>query len=261
MKKLNILSKSLIVILLAIAVFAPSILKSKAASYNYDFWKNVIPSAEGLAYQETYYNDSFTDLNGNQLIGKNALTFDRLTDLAVYEDGIYILDSFSNTLSVIQEEKIVDNIKYPKIDVNGVSALYVLNQNFQFILGTNEFLITDEVKTKLQDYYGFYLENYQITKDNYNSTELISFYDTKEFTDLLVDKTTNEIKIDNSLGIVYGTYTEEEELNKTIISRKINKKLSKILTKIASNQTFITGANFFLPINFPNSTVSSAHLV
>ena len=33
MKKLNILSKTLIVTLLAIAVFAPSILKSKAASY------------------------------------------------------------------------------------------------------------------------------------------------------------------------------------------------------------------------------------
>ena len=56
---INILSKSLIVILLALAVFAPSILKSKAASYNYDFWKNIIPSAEGIAHQDTYYADAF----------------------------------------------------------------------------------------------------------------------------------------------------------------------------------------------------------
>ena len=28
---------------------------SNAASYNYDFWKNALPSAEGLSYKDTYY--------------------------------------------------------------------------------------------------------------------------------------------------------------------------------------------------------------
>lgn len=206
MKKLNILSKSLIVIILAVAVFAPSILKSKAASYNYDFWKNVIPSAEGLAYQETYYNDSFTDILGNPLTGENALIFDKLTDLAVHEDGIYILDSFLNTKVVIQEEKVVNGIKYPKIEGSGVSSLYILNQNFQVVGATNEFLITEDVKEKLQDYYNFNLETYQITNANYDSTELISFYDSKEFE---LDVVNNEITIDNALEIAYGVYDIE----------------------------------------------------
>ena len=148
MKKLNILSKTLIVTLLAIAVFAPSILKSKAASYNYDFWKNVIPSAEGLAYQETYYNDSFTDIYGNPLVGAYALGFDKLTDLAVFEDGIYILDSGLNTNTKFQPEVTINNIKYHQIDGSGVSTVHVLNQNFQYIASLNEFLITDDVKTK-----------------------------------------------------------------------------------------------------------------
>ena len=218
MKKLNILSKSLIVILLAIAVFAPSILKSKAASYNYDFWKNVVPSAEGLAYQETYYNDSFTDLAGNPLVGEDALIFDKLTDLAVYEDGIYILDSFLNTEVVIQKEEIINGIKYPQITGSGASSLYVLNQNFQVALATNEFIISNEVKEKLQDYYGFYLETYQITKDNYSSTELISFYDSKNYD---LDVVNNEIIIDKNLNIVYGEYNKIEETIPGTTEKKI----------------------------------------
>lgn len=211
MKKLNILSKSLIVILLALAVFAPSILKSKAASYNYDFWKNVIPSAEGLAYQETYYNDSFTDIYGNPLVGANALAFDKLTDLAVYEDGIYILDSFLNAQLPFQAETVINNIKYHKIEGSGVSALHILNQNFQYIGTMNEFLITEEVKVKMQEYYDFYLEGYQLTKENYTSTELISFYDKNEF-ELEIDKATNEIVIDSSLEIVYGEYDVDSKV-------------------------------------------------
>ena len=207
MKKINIFSKTLIVILLAVAVFAPSILNSKAASYNYDFWKNVIPSAEGLAYQETYYNDSFSDLEGNPLVGENALIFDKLTDLAVYKDNIYILDSFLNTQTVIQEEKIVNNINYPKIDGSGVSSLYILNQNFQVALSTNEFIISKEVKEKLQNYYNFHLETYQITKENYTSTELISFYESQEF---VLDVVNNEVIIDEASKIVYGVYDVEK---------------------------------------------------
>ena len=205
MKKNNILSKILVVILLAFAVFTPSILESKAASYNYDFWKNVIPSAEGLAYQETYYNDSFTDLDGNPLTGTNALTFDKLTDLAVYKDSIYILDSFLNTSEVLQEEQVIDGIKYHKIEGTGSSKLYILNQNFQFISESNEFVITDEVKEKLQNYYDFYLEGYQITKENYVSTEFINFYESVEY-DMDINTETGEIVIDSTLGIEYGVY-------------------------------------------------------
>ena len=211
MKKLNILSKSLIVLLLAVVVFAPNILKSKAASYNYDFWKNVIPSAEGLAYQETYYNDSFTDLNGKPLTGNKALKFDKLTDLAVYQDGIFILDSFQNTKIEIQKEQIVNGIKYSKIEGTGASSLYILNQNFQLVESMNEFLITDEVKEKLQKYYSFYLEGYQITSENYISTEFITFTESEEFILNVVD---NKILINKELGIQYGVYKTDEKLKK-----------------------------------------------
>ena len=71
-------------------------------------------------------------------------------------------------------------IKYHKIEGSGVSALHILNQNFQYIGSMNEFLITEEVKVKMQEYYDFYLEGYQLTKENYTSTELISFYDMEE---------------------------------------------------------------------------------
>ena len=36
-------------------LFAPIFESASAMSYNYDFWKNIIPSAEGIAHQDTYY--------------------------------------------------------------------------------------------------------------------------------------------------------------------------------------------------------------
>ena len=211
MKKNNILCKILVVILLAFAVFTPSILESKAASYNYDFWKNVIPSAEGLAYQETYYNDSFTDLAGNPLTGANALLFDKLTDLAVYEDAIFVLDSFLNTKDEIQKEQVIDGIKYHKIEGTGTSQLHIFTQNFQYVGSLNEFVITDEVKEKLQNYYDYYLEGYQVTNENYVSTELINFYDSVEY-DMDVNTETGEIVIDSALGIEYGVYDSDSKV-------------------------------------------------
>ena len=53
-KTTNLMGKIIIVLLLTLMVFSPNLLTAKAASYSYDFWKNVIPSAEGLAYSDTY---------------------------------------------------------------------------------------------------------------------------------------------------------------------------------------------------------------
>ena len=36
---------------------------SNAASYNYDFWKNALPSAEGLSYKDTYYGKDVQNIN------------------------------------------------------------------------------------------------------------------------------------------------------------------------------------------------------
>lgn len=90
-KTTNLMGKIIIVLLLSLMVFSPNLLTAKAASYSYDFWKNVIPSAEGLAYSDTYYSDSIRNLDGSELT--NKITYDNLTDMATYQDKIYVLDS------------------------------------------------------------------------------------------------------------------------------------------------------------------------
>ena len=61
----------------------------KATSYVYDFWKNVIPSSEGITYKETYYNSDIVDVNDPSV---TLPTFNNLTDMDVYKDTIYLLD-------------------------------------------------------------------------------------------------------------------------------------------------------------------------
>ena len=72
-----------------------------AYSYNYDFFKNPIYSSEGLTFKdaidftEIFKNgDSFTD--SENFIGGTVIDhFIDLSDLAVYEDEIYVLDGAS----------------------------------------------------------------------------------------------------------------------------------------------------------------------
>jgi hypothetical protein len=58
--KIRNVFKNLIMITLVLGFFfAPVFESASAMSYNYDFWKNIIPSAEGIAHQDTYYGESF----------------------------------------------------------------------------------------------------------------------------------------------------------------------------------------------------------
>ena len=148
------MGKIIIVLLLTLMVFSPNLLTAKAASYSYDFWKNVIPSAEGLAYSDTYYSDSIRNLDGSELT--NKITYDNLTDMATYQDKIYVLDSKKNTKVEVLKSQVVNGFAYPAMEGNGISSVYILNQDFQLVEELNEFRITDEVKKKLQDYYNFY---------------------------------------------------------------------------------------------------------
>ena len=43
---------------LLICLCTTALMNVKASSYNYDFFKNVIPSSEGLAYDLTYYSNT-----------------------------------------------------------------------------------------------------------------------------------------------------------------------------------------------------------
>lgn len=60
MRKMRTNLKTLTIIALVLGFFFAPVLGSvNAMSYNYDFWKNIIPSAEGIAHQDTYYATSF----------------------------------------------------------------------------------------------------------------------------------------------------------------------------------------------------------
>lgn len=63
--KFNLKTITILVLTLSFA-FAPVFGSVHAMSYNYDFWKNIIPSAEGLAHQDTYYADSFSYYKNNE---------------------------------------------------------------------------------------------------------------------------------------------------------------------------------------------------
>ena len=83
MKK--VILKITIIAILFMMVFSPNLLVANAAGYNYDFWKNVIPSAEGLAYQDTYYSDDISNLNPDDI---ENIKLDSLEDMAAFQDRI-----------------------------------------------------------------------------------------------------------------------------------------------------------------------------
>ena len=197
------MGKIIIVLLLTLMVFSPNLLTAKAASYSYDFWKNVIPSAEGLAYSDTYYSDSIRNLDGSELT--NKITYDNLTDMATYQDKIYVLDSKKNTKVEVLKSQVVNGFAYPAMEGNGISSVYILNQDFQLVEELNEFRITDEVKKKLQDYYNFYYESYQIVNENLVAREFINFYqnDSEKYT-LTLSAGSKEIVVTE---FVYAPYT------------------------------------------------------
>ena len=197
------MGKIIIVLLLTLMVFSPNLLTAKAASYSYDFWKNVIPSAEGLAYSDTYYSDSIRNLDGSELT--NKITYDNLTDMATYQDKIYVLDSKKNTKVEVLKSQVVNGFAYPAMEGNGISSVYILNQDFQLVEELNEFRITDEVKKKLQDYYNFYYESYQIVNENLVAREFINFYqnDSEKYS-LTLSAGSKEIVVTE---FVYAPYT------------------------------------------------------
>lgn len=227
------MGKIIIVLLLTLMVFSPNLLTAKAASYNYDFWKNVIPSAEGLAYSDTYYSDSIRNLDGSELT--NKITYDNLTDMATYQDKIYVLDSKKNTKVEVLKSQVVNGFAYPAMEGNGISSVYILNQDFQLVEELNEFRITDEVKKKLQDYYNFYYESYQIVNENLVAREFINFYrnDSEKYS-LTLSAGSKEIIVTEFVYAPY-TYISKEEpgyytYDNTLLELSINgEKIDKSL--------------------------------
>ncbi len=146
----------------------------KATSYVYDFWKNIISSSEGITYKETYYNADITYYKYDELeekekekVEKNLPSFSNLTDMEVYEDTIYVLDYAPKTFQISKDES----------KTYQMGQVYIINQDFKYTHILNEFLISDEVKAKLDDYYNFSTPLDKITVQQKVSPEFVDIYD------------------------------------------------------------------------------------
>ena len=107
---------------------------TSAASYNYDFWKNALPSAEGLTYKDTYYGEDVVDINDSS----KTLKFNTLEDMVIYNNQIFLLDSKSDT-----ESEVKLDINGTEYKTKGVSAITILNEEMKCIQQpVSEFEIT-----------------------------------------------------------------------------------------------------------------------
>lgn len=135
-----------LVLSFSLMLFATAFI-TNAASYNYDFWKNTLPSAEGLTYKDTYYGEDILDINDPT----QSLKFNTLEDMAVYNNQIFLLDSKNDTESTVKIP-----INGQEYETKGVSAISILNDEMKCIQQPiTEFEITKEVYLKLKEFYGF----------------------------------------------------------------------------------------------------------
>lgn len=168
MKK-KLIYLGLIVVLTCAIITGVSVTKLnvKADSYVYDFWKNVIPSTEGITYKETYYNkDIKFEADPTLSLDK----FGNLVDMEVYDGTIYVLDEYPKTETVVFPAE-------GNVTISNSSKVYILNQNFQCLGVLDEFLISDYVKAKLDDFYHFDTPLDKITAEQYTSSEFVDVYD------------------------------------------------------------------------------------
>ena len=154
--------KKFIFLSLFIAILLTPVCKVDASSYNYDFFKNPVYSSEGLTHKDTmYFNSMMTEtfVDGDYYIG-NDNEFVTLADMSISSDKIYILDGAS---SDNKDTVISVGGKEAKIKKN--SAIYILNNDYTILDRVNVFFMTEEVKTKLQNFYKYEKEPAQVSAE------------------------------------------------------------------------------------------------
>ena len=155
---------SVMLVLLVLITSLSVKLNVKATSYVYDFWKNVIPSSEGITYKETYYNSDIFNANNPE---EKLRPFSNLTDMEVYEDTIYVLDYSTQSFT----------LPTGKVEKFNLGNVIIINQDFRYTQIIDEFVITDEVKAKFDEFYHFDTPLDQITPAQVTSTEFVSIYE------------------------------------------------------------------------------------
>ena len=139
MKKI-VFALSVMLVMLSI----PTLTSVKAMSYNYDFFKNVVPSAEGLAYDSTYYSTTIKPAESVPTELKNkTVGMDGLKDMEVYNNKIYILNYSTSSITFNLHNEVVESGKVVKeaesMELSKVGELAIVNQEFKWERIINEF--------------------------------------------------------------------------------------------------------------------------
>lgn len=168
LSKITITTLTSLLLFLSLSV----LVNVNAMSYNYDYFKNVVPSAEGLSYDSTYYSNSIPSVDPNN---KELIPMNDLRDMEVYGEQIYILNAAASTKVVLRPEEKDASGEVIQSEVSSVMAslgqIIILNQQFQWISIQEEFPFSQEFAYKdengndvtvedalvnmLNDYYGF----------------------------------------------------------------------------------------------------------
>lgn len=151
MRKMKDFIKTLTVITLVLGFsLAPIFGSAKAMSYNYDFWKNIVPSAEGLAHKDTYYAESFDYYKNDDyevLTQKLTKLLDDLNlvsikELVIKENYHEIsADDYNNALIAVDQEALLDSVKSQVKDLINEKKAYEADENLYKQISFNN--ITD----------------------------------------------------------------------------------------------------------------------
>lgn len=189
MKKVFNFTKIIAIITLVLGFFfAPIFDSASAMSYNYDFWKNIIPSAEGIALQSTYYSRSFK-------YHKNAK----------YEEASAKLDELFATFGLDEVKELVSGKNYVYFNSNTTENLTKQGQiknnyeNAKLAIQAS-FKLTKEVKTQICDLIDVKLDCEQ-DKNLYKQVDFNSITDIQVYGDkVYVLSTPNAETISNIAG-------------------------------------------------------------
>lgn len=166
-----------------------TIVNVNAMSYNYDFFKNIVPSAEGLSYDSTHYSNTISPADPNN---EGQIPMNDLRDMEVYGEQIFILNAAPSTVvkwhrEVKNEETGLPEQQEVSSTIKFLGQVIILNQQFQWESMQDEFPFSQELAytdesgnpvtienalvTMLNDYYSFKTPLSSISSSQYKDDD------------------------------------------------------------------------------------------
>ena len=176
---------------LLICLCTTALMNVKASSYNYDFFKNVIPSSEGLAYDLTYYSNTIkADDSVPTELKDKTVKMDNLKDMEVYDGKIYLLNSSTSGVDFVLHKGYVTEdgttVDPKTINLTNVGQIAIINEQFKWEKIIDEFpfcqdvideatgeTIEDRLVKSLNEYYSFNTPLDKITEEQVKSDDLL----------------------------------------------------------------------------------------